>query len=122
MASVKLSTKAVGSTVKLKVNGAYRDFLVVHQGLPGSMYDASCNGTWLLMKDIYESRQWNSSNDKGDEYHTSDVNNYLNSTFLNLIDANIRAQIKQVKIPYSTGDVTATATATIHSGSSGLPF
>ena len=51
MASVALSTKAVGSTVKLKVNGTAREFLVVHQGKPSSLYDESCNGTWLLMKD-----------------------------------------------------------------------
>lgn len=57
MASVKLSTKTVDSTVKLKVDGTLQNFLVVHQGLPGSMYDVSCSGTWLLMKDIYESRQ-----------------------------------------------------------------
>ena len=55
MASVALSTKAVGSTVKLKVNGTAREFLVVHQGKPSSLYDESCNGTWLLMKDCYES-------------------------------------------------------------------
>ena len=56
MANVLLSTKAVGSTVKLKVDGALKEFLVVHQGKPSSIYDDSCNGTWLLMKDCYVSR------------------------------------------------------------------
>ena len=54
MANVLLSTKAVGSTVKLTVNGKAREFIVVHQGKPSSVYDESCNGTWLLMKDIYQ--------------------------------------------------------------------
>ena len=53
MANVLLSTKAVGSTVKLKVDGSLKEFIVVHQGKPSSMYDESCNGTWLLMKDCY---------------------------------------------------------------------
>lgn len=98
MANVKLSTKAVGSIVKLKVNGAAKEFIVVHQGKPGSMYDESCNGTWLLMKDIYENRQWDSSN--VNKYESSDIHTYLNNTFLNLFESNIRDVIKQVKIPY----------------------
>ena len=98
MANAKLGTKAVGSIVKLKVNGAAKEFIVVHQGKPGSMYDESCNGTWLLMKDIYESRQWHSNNTNYLEYST--IHSYLNSTFLNLFESNIRDAIKQVKIPY----------------------
>ena len=115
MASAKLSTKSVGSIVKLKVNGTLRDFIVVHQGKPSSIYDASCDGTWLLMKDIYETRQWHSSN--VNDYANSTIHSYLNSTFLNLFDANIRAQIKQVKIPYRPGSGTSTS---INSGANGL--
>ena len=98
MANVLLSTKAVGSTVKLKVNGTAKEFIVVHQGKPSSLYDDSCNGTWLLMKDIYENRVWQSGNIN--KYESSDIHAYLNNTFLNLFDSNIRDAIKQVKIPY----------------------
>lgn len=98
MANVLLSTKAVGSTVKLKVDGALKEFLVVHQGKPSSIYDDSCNGTWLLMKDCYVSRAWHSSN--VNKYESSDIHTYLNNTFLNLFDSNIKDAIKQVKIPY----------------------
>ena len=98
MANVLLSTKAVGSTVKLKVNGTAKEFIVVHQGKPSSLYDDSCNGTWLLMKDCYESRAWHSSNVNNLENST--IHSYLNSTFLNLFDSNIKDAIKQVKIPY----------------------
>lgn len=114
MASVALSTKAVGSTVKLNVNGAAKEFIVVHQGKPSSLYDDSCNGTWLLMKDIYESRQWHSSN--SNSYKASTIHTYLNGTFLNLFDADIKAQIKTVKIPYVNG----TGSSAVASGSSGL--
>lgn len=115
MASVALGTKAVGSTVKLDVNGTAREFLIVHQGKPSSIYDNSCDGTWLLMKDCYESRQWHSSNNN--DYENSTIDSYLNSTFLNLFDANIRNAIKQVKIPYRKG---AGYSTTVTSGASGL--
>ena len=98
MANVLLSTKAVGSTVKLKVDGALKEFLVVHQGKPSSIYDDSCNGTWLLMKDCYVSRAWHSSN--VNKYESSDIHTYLNNTFLKLLDSNIQGAIKQVKLPY----------------------
>lgn len=101
MANVRLGAKAVGSTVKIKVNGTVKDFIIIHQGKPSSVYDDSCNGTWLLMKDIYEKRQWNSSNTN--DYANSTIHSYLNSTFLNLLESNIKTAIKQVKIPYRKG-------------------
>ena len=114
MANVKLGTKAVGSIVKIKVNGASKDFIVVQQGNPNtSTYDSSCAGTWLLMKDIYTTSTFGSNN----SYKDSSIHTYLNGTFYNLIDSNIRAAIKQVKIPYqnSTGSGGSLAT-----GSNGL--
>ena len=97
MANVRLGAKAVGSTVKIKVNGTVEDFIIIHQGKPSSVYDDSCNGTWLLMKDIYTTRNWDDSNC---DYLNSDMTAYLNGTFISLIDADIRNAIKQVKIPY----------------------
>ena len=115
MAYVTLSSKAIGSTIKLKVNGSAKDFIVVHQGKPSSVYDDSCNGTWLLMKGIYESRQWHSSNTN--DYANSTIHSYLNSTFLAMFDSNIQKAIKQVKLPYRKGSGTST---TVTSGSNGL--
>lgn len=114
MANVKLGTKAVGSIVKIKVNGASKDFIVVQQGNPNtSTYDSSCAGTWLLMKDIYTTSTFGNSN----SYKDSSIHTYLNGTFYNLIDSNIRAAIKQVKIPYQNGTGSGGSLAT---GSNGL--
>ena len=112
--STKLGSMSVGSTVKLKLGGTARDFLVVHQGLPSRMYDSSCNGTWLLLKDIYTTRTWDSSNN---DYKNSDIHSYLNGTFLNLFDNDIKNAIKQVKIPYQNGTGSGGSVA---SGANGL--
>ena len=114
MASVKLGTKAIGDIVKIKVNGVYKDFIVVHQGKPSSVYDDSCAGTWLLMKDIYTTSAFSSSSNS---YKDSSIHSYLNSTFYNLIDSDIRAAIKQVKIPYQNGTGSGGSLAT---GANGL--
>lgn len=116
MANAKLGTKAVGSIVKLKVGGTAKEFIVVHQGKPGSMYDESCNGTWLLMKDIYENRQWDSSDYNA--YEASTVNTYLNGPFFSRFDSSIQGIIKQVKIPYRKG---GGAGGPDQSGANGLP-
>ena len=114
MANVKLGTKSVGSIVKIKVNGASKDFIVVQQGNPNtSTYDSSCAGTWLLMKDIYTTSTFGNNN----SYKDSSIHTYLNGTFYNLIDSNIRAAIKQVKIPYQNGTGSGGSLAT---GSNGL--
>lgn len=113
MANVKLSTKAVGGTVKIKVNGAAKDFIIVHQGKPSSAYDDSCNGVWVVMKDIYTTSTFGSNN----SYKDSGITSYLNSTFYNLIDSDIRAVIKQVKLPYTNGTGSGGSVA---SGASGF--
>lgn len=94
----RLSDLEIGKTIKLNLNGAPWDWLVVQQGLPSDIYDESCDGTWLLLKDIYESHVWDSGNIN--KYESSDIYTYLNNPFLNLFDSNIKDAIKQVKIPY----------------------
>ena len=114
MANVRLGAKAVGSIVKIKVNGASKDFIVVQQGNPNtSTYDSSCAGTWLLMKDIYTTSTFGNNN----SYKDSSIHTYLNGTFYNLIDSDIRNAIKQVKIPYQNGTGSDGSLAT---GSNGL--
>ena len=114
---VAIGTLPVGSSVFMRVNNVLTEFLVVHQGNPDvNIYSTTFdNGTILLMKNIYENKQWNSSN--LNDYANSTLNAYLNSDFLTLFDANIQAIIKQVKVPYRQGSGTST---TVTSGENGL--
>ena len=93
-----VETLAVGESVWLNVKGSLTEFLVVHQGNPDpAMYDASCDGTWLLMKKVYSQYEWD---DSSNSYMHSDIHNYLSSAFNISFDSNIKSAIKRVKIPY----------------------
>lgn len=94
------STLPVGSMVKLMENGAAVEYLVVNQGIPSNsnLYDASCDGTWLLRKDIHSNRQWDPS--YVNKYESSAINTWLNGEFFNTLGSAEQAAIKQVKIPY----------------------
>lgn len=93
---------AVGTSVFMNVNGVRTEFIVVHQGNPdATIYDASCNGTWVLAKNIYGVHIWDNTDN---DYKNSEIHAYLNNTFLGLLDSNIQRKIRQVKIPYVNGD------------------
>lgn len=98
MATKQIGTLAVGSIVKLKFDGELKEFIIVHQGLPGNMYDSSCNGTWMLMKELYTYEQWSSSN--LNDYAQSDIHKYLNRDVWLRFDIDIKKWVKEVKIPY----------------------
>lgn len=105
----------VGSLVHFAVGGVRTPWIVVHQGLPGNMYDSNCNGTWLLCKDVYSSKQW--SKTVKNDYSLSNIRAYMDSTFLNSIDQSVRSVIKDVRIPYRPGGGSSTS---VNSGASGL--
>ena len=113
--AIVLGDQAVGATVPLRFNGVATDFMVVHQGIPSSMYDSSCEGTWLLTKDVYNSRYWDDTNTN--DYANSPINNYINSTILNQFDPEVKGIIKTVKIPYRPGRGTGSR---VNSGANGL--
>lgn len=99
--NVRAGSCSVGDIVKLSLNGVETEFIVVNQGIPGnatSTYDASCDGTWLLMKDIYTVGQWNSADTA--DYPASSVHQFLNTEFLAQFDQDIQNAIQQVKIPF----------------------
>ncbi len=115
MAITRLGRKPVESIVKLNMNGVATEFIIIHQGLPGTMYDSSCNGTWVLIKDAYEKRVWGGLNDN--EYPSSPTAKYMNSTYPGLFDPDIQPAIKDAKIPY----VYSVYGGVVKSGANGFP-
>ena len=98
----------VGQTVAIKESGTPIPYLVVHQGNPDAgLYDASCEGTWLLRDEISSMSVYGSSR----FYADSRMPNYLNPDIAGSatsdLDEKIKNAMKTVKIPYhaSTGDI-----------------
>ena len=111
-----LSALLVGDSVYMNVNNARKEFLVIHQGKPSSIYSTTFdNGTILLMKDIYENQKWHSS--RSNNYANSTLHSYLNNGFLALFDMSVQSIIKQVKVPYRAGSGDS---KTVTSGENGL--
>lgn len=104
MATTTLGNKSVGSIVKLKENGVLVDFYVAKHD-----YENGLNGsgrTLVVRKDCYDTRQWHTSNVNA--YATSAIDTWLNSTYKNLLDADIRGVIGTTKIKYTPGNGNAT--------------
>lgn len=97
------SNLPVGQIVKLMEGGVETEYIIVNQGIPknSSLYDASCNGTWLLRKDIYNEQVWNTGN--VNEYESSSINIWLNGDYFNSLGTVEQATIKEVKIPGMNG-------------------
>jgi len=106
----------VGASVYMNVNKEPKEFLVVHQGLPSSAYDQSCNGTWLLSKECLGRHLISGYNN---DYADTDLHRYLNniSDFLGFFDNAIQNIIKEVKVPYTAG---TGKTGSVADGSAGL--
>lgn len=94
--ATRLGDMAVGSTVKIKVNGTLTDFLIVQQGSPGSG-DNDFYGTWVLMTNIIKQMRF-SPNSNLMRFSDSDVIDYLNGEFLTSLVPGISKEIKQVSV------------------------
>lgn len=118
-AGTQISTLEVGTLVKMNLDGAPWEWRIVHQGLPGDMYDASCDGCWLLLENIYTLLFWDSDNPNrhNNDYQNSDVFGLLQSDFFSMLDLGIQGQVKQVKIPYVNG---TGPEGSVSSGANGL--
>lgn len=124
-ADIPVGELEIGSSVYISINGVPTEFFVVHQGLPDAeMYDNSCDGTWLLMRDIYNLKPWttdaypdNARVEKN--YSVSTIHQYLNTSFLDLIDNGVQAIIRQAIIPYGI-QLSSTKSEVFH-GPNGVP-
>lgn len=100
MANSLLSTKVAGSIIKIKESGSPVEFIVCKHD-----YESELNGsgrTLVVRKDCYDNRQWHSSNVNA--YATSDIDAWFNSTYKNLLDADIRGAIGTTKFKYTPGN------------------
>ena len=100
MATTTLGNKSTGSIIKLRENGTLVDFYVACHN-----YEQSLNGagrTLVVRKDVYDLRVWDNGNVNA--YASSDLDSWFNSTYKNLLDANIRSLIGTTKIRYTPGN------------------
>ena len=91
---------AEGSICKVNENGSPVEFYVAKHN-----YESALNGTGrtlLVRKDCYDIRQWHSSAVAA--YASSTIDSWLNSTYKNLLDADIREIIGTTKIKYTPGN------------------
>lgn len=103
----KLGNVPVGTVLHLQESGVYQDYIVVHQGLPSSMYNSSCNGTWLTRKTIPAEVDW--GHDKH-SYESSGLKPYMDE-WPNVYAADIKEYIKQVTIPCNPSQISCKAFA-----------
>lgn len=100
MATTTLGNKSTGSIIKLKENGTLVDFHVAKHD-----YESGLNGagrTLVVRKDCYDNRVWDNGNVNA--YASSDLDSWFNSTYKNMLDADIRSLIGTTKIRYTPGN------------------
>ena len=99
-AGTPLSSKVVGSIIKIRENGELVDFYVAKHD-----YEGGLNGvgrTLMVRKDCYDNREWHSLDVNA--YATSSIDSWLNGTYKNMLDASIRSLIGTTKIRYTPGN------------------
>lgn len=100
MAITLLGNRPTGSIIKLKENGALVDFYVAKHD-----YENLLNGprrTLVVRKDTYDDRVWDSDNVNA--YASSDLDSWFNTTYKNMLAADIRSLIGTTKIRYTPGN------------------
>ena len=96
----QLSDYTEGDIVKIPENNTPVEFYVAKHD-----YESGLNGsgrTLVVRKDVYDNRVW----DEGgiNAYASSDIDAWFNSTYKNMLDADIRSLIGTTKIRYTPGN------------------
>lgn len=97
---ITLSDTTPGEILMLNESGSLVPFYIAKHD-----YESGLNGagrTLLVRKDCYDERQWHSS--RVNAYASSAIDSWLNSTYKNLLDADIRGVIGTTKIKYTPGN------------------
>ena len=89
-----------GAIITLNESASPVEFYVAKQD-----YESSLNGagrTLVVRKDCYDNRVWDNGNVNA--YASSDLDSWFNSTYKNMLDADIRSLIGTTKIRYTPGN------------------
>ena len=95
-----LADYAEDTLIKIAENGTPVDFYFAKHD-----YESGLNGagrTLVVRKDTYDDRAWNSG--AVNVYASSDLDSWFNSTYKNMLDADIRSLIGTTKIRYTPGN------------------
>ena len=101
--SLKLSTIAEGSIVKVNENGSPVEFYVAKHN-----YESELNGagrTLLVRKDGHSSQHWNNASVIA--YASSFVDTWLNDTYKAVLEPSVQSAIGTTKFYYTAGNGTA---------------
>ena len=92
-----LGSKTEGSTVKVKENGTWVDFYVSKHNYESSLNGA--NRTALVRKNCFTSLNWNTTGNNA--YADSTLDTWLNGSYINSLDEDLREAIGTTKLYYS---------------------
>ena len=97
-ASLKsLGELAVGSTVKLNVDGTAKTFRIIQQGSPSTdVYGNASDGTWVLGPAATITEL-----ERNTQYPDSFRHSYLSNTYFQMLDDGIKNSIRQIDLPYN---------------------
>lgn len=109
-----VNVRSLGKTVAIQWNGEPTLFRVVQVGNPDpSIYDASCDGIWVMAVD-YLTRMITGLNN---DYKASNAHTWCNGDFIDGFETELQEKIKMVKIPYWDGTGTE---GSLKNGAEGL--
>ena len=97
--TAQLGTLAEGTIIYLNENGQPVPFYVAKQGYEP---DYNTDRVLVVRKDIYSNTVWDAG--QVNAYATSDIDTWFNSTYKNMLDADIRSLIGSTKIRYTPGN------------------
>lgn len=103
---IPLSDYAEGDIIKLNEGGSPVEFYVAKHD-----YDIGLNGagrTLVVRKDVYDQRQWNSSNVNA--WASCTMRSWLNSTYKGLLDSSIQEAMGTTTYYYTPGNGNTTVT------------
>ena len=101
-----LKDKSIGSIIKIKIKdddtATYydTDFILTNLGAPNSSYK-NADGAWLTQKNIYNKYLF--SNNNNQTYANSSVNDFLEHSYLHLIDSKLQPYILTPTLPIAAG-------------------